>query len=679
MTSFIAINYPLIQLPLSSHSASMSGGVDKTSEHGGALRCRLLPAQLFLRIKGFWSWGTAVIYNWRKILILASCFGEKGPVTACKTSNPLAPTIHTMESVKKRSTADSYYDLGSFSRQASTKSTEAQIWFNRALLWTYCFNHDEAITCYKQAIAHDEDLAIAYWGVSFCSGQNYNKTWRLFDPQDKYNAIHITYRYVREALKRLDKASKWEKAMIKALATRFPDNDTTRDLSAHEEIYAAKMRETFKELDGDSDFDTVTLFADALMNSAPRKLYDTSTGSPIETSPVLEVKALLERALKRPGVEKHPGVAHLYIHLMEMSSTPEAALQAADMIREQVPDTGHTYHMPAHIDVLIGDYRRAVEYNLKATIADDKFFLRNGGLTFYSYYRMHDYHSLIYAAMLAGKSKAALLATDRMEKAIPEEILRVKTPALANWMEFFLAVRVHVYIRFGMWDELIKMEPEKDKDLYCVTNVMRHYGRGIALAATGRVDEALEERKRFEDAWTYVPETRLDFPNKITEILPVAQAMLDGEIEYRRGNYEVSFQKLREAIILEDKIPFAEPWGWMLPARHAYAALSLEQGHVEQATQAYAEDLGLVVTPGRSHQHPNNVWALHGYHECLKQLNRNAEANIIKRQLAIALAESDVEITSSCFCRLGLEDGLPKCHSQGEKKLNGVNGSKCCS
>ena len=101
-----------------------------------------------------------------------------------------------------------------------------------------------------------------------------------------------------------------------------------------------------------------------------------------------------------------------------MSATPEAALIAADMIRDQVPDTGHTYHMPAHIDVLVGDYRRAVEYNLKATIADDKYFERHGGLTFYSYYRLHDYHSLIYAAMLAGKSKAALSATDRMEATI---------------------------------------------------------------------------------------------------------------------------------------------------------------------------------------------------------------------------------------------------------------------
>ncbi|CRG89651.1 hypothetical protein PISL3812_06690 [Talaromyces islandicus] len=575
----------------------------------------------------------------------------------------------------RRASSEPYFDLGTFGRKVSTSSAEAQVWFNRALTWTYCFNHDEAITCYKQAIAHDDNCAMAYWGVSFCSGSNYNKTWALFDERDRANAIKQCHIFAQEALKRAQQqnTSDWEQAIIKALVTRYPDDNPSKDLAACSKAYAESMREVYTDLGREDDFDLITLLADALMNTAPRKLYDASTGLPIASSPVFEVKDLLERALKTPGVEQHPGPAHMYIHLMEMSLTPEAALPAAEMIREIFPDTGHTFHMPAHIDVLVGDYRRAVEYNYKATVADDKYFQLNGGLTFYSYYRLHDYHSLIYAAMLGGKSKAALSATDRMEATITEEILRVETPALANWMEFFKAVRVHVLIRFGMWEELKKLEPLEDKELYCVTNVMRHYGKGIAYAATSQLQEADNERELFKAASQFVPPTRLDFPNKITDILKVASAMLDGEIEYRRGNYGTAFRRLRDAIALEDALPFAEPWGWMLPARHAYAALSLEQGHVEQAAQAYAEDLGLSPTPNRSHQHPNNVWALHGYHECLGLLGRHAEANIIKKQLSLALAEADVQITSSCFCRLG---NVPAC---GKAKMNGCHSveSKC--
>ncbi|KAJ5633096.1 hypothetical protein N7490_009435 [Penicillium lividum] len=570
-------------------------------------------------------------------------------------------------------TSDPYFNLGTFGRKVSTTSQEAQIWFNRALVWTYCFNHDEAISCYKQVIAHDADCAMAYWGISFCSGSNYNKTWALFDERDRLNAIKQCYIFSQEALNRAGNASQWEQALINALAKRYPNDDPSRDLLACNKDYANAMRQVYESFDPE-DFDIITLFADALMNCAPRKLYDASTGQPIASSPVFEVKDLLDRALKMPNVETHPGPAHMYIHLMEMSATPEAALPAAEMIREIFPDTGHTFHMPAHIDVLVGDYRRAVEYNLKATIADDKYFQRNGGLTFYSYYRLHDYHSLIYAAMLAGKSKAALSATDRMEGTITDEILRVESPALANWMEFFKAVRVHVLIRFGMWEELKKLDPLEDKELYCVTNVMRHYGKAIAYAATLQLEEADKERELFKVASTIVPATRLDFPNKIVDILQVASAMLDGEIDYRHGRYETAFTRLREAVILEDGLPFAEPWGWMLPARHAYAALSLEQGRVEEAAIAYAEDLGLSPTPKRAHQHPNNVWALHGYHECLVLLGRDAEANIIKKQLSLALAEADVEITSSCFCRLG--NVCEK--SKSKPKMNGCQGQSMC-
>src|SRR5699024_1843252 len=136
------------------------------------------------------------------------------------------------------------------------------------------------------------------------------------------------------------------------------------------------------------------------------------------------------------------------------------------------------------------------------------------------------------------------------------------------------------------------------------------------------------QRELFRDAARRVPPSRLDFPNRIVDVLKVAHAMLDGEIEYRRGNYDVAFRSMREAITHEDALQYTEPWGWMLPARHPYGALSLEQGLVEQAATAYAEDLGLLENLTRAHQHPKNVWALHGYHECLLRLGRTAEAVI---------------------------------------------------
>jgi tetratricopeptide (TPR) repeat protein len=193
--------------------------------------------------------------------------------------------------------------------------------------------------------------------------------------------------------------------------------------------------------------------------------------------------------------------------------------------------------------------------------------------------------------------------------------------------------------------------------LYCVTTAMAYYGKGIAYAATGDVSEAEKQRGLYLAAAARVPESRRDHPNRMVDILKVATAMLDGEIVYRQGDYDSAFKHLREAIHHDDALMYTEPWGWMLPTRHAYAALSLEQGNVEEAANAYAEDLGLVPALTRAHQHPNSVWALHGYHECLVRLGRHAEAVIIKQPLDIALSVADIDIKSSCFCRLGVQDG----------------------
>ena len=128
--------------------------------------------------------------------------------------------------------------------------------------------------------------------------------------------------------------------------------------------------------------------------------------------------------------------------------------------------------------------------------------------------------------------------------------------------------------------------------------------------------------------------------------------MLQGELEYRRGSYDAAFAHLRRSIELDDGLTYDEPWGWMQPTRHAYGALLLEQGHVEEAEAVYRADLGLDDSLARAYQHPENVWSLHGYHECLLKTGKTAEARFVKQRLDLAVARADVAIKASCFCRL---------------------------
>jgi hypothetical protein len=133
--------------------------------------------------------------------------------------------------------------------------------------------------------------------------------------------------------------------------------------------------------------------------------------------------------------------------------------------------------------------------------------------------------------------------------------------------------------------------------------------------------------------------------------LAVAAEMVRGEIEYRKGNYDIAFSHLRKSVELDDNLPYDEPWGWMQPTRHALGALLLEQGHVDEAEAIYRADLGLDQTLSRACQHPDNVWSLHGFHECLVKVGKTGEARIIKQRLDVSAAYADVPIRSSCFCR----------------------------
>ncbi len=545
-----------------------------------------------------------------------------------------------------------YFDLGGHGRPVSTSSPEAQRSFSNGLTWAYAFNHEEAVRCFERAIEADPRCAMAHWGVAYAIGPNYNKPWEAFDPVDLSRSLERGHAAVRRAADCLDGASAAEASLVRAMAARFPAAGPPVAAGEWNEAYARAMRDAYAAHPG--DLDVAALFADALLNVTPWQMWDLRSGRPAPGAHTTEAMDVLERALGQPGGRSHPGLLHMYIHLMEMSPEPERALRAADWLRGLVPDGGHLEHMPTHIDVLCGDYRSVVASNSVAIAADERFVAREGAMNFYTLYRAHNYHFKIYGAMFLGQAETALSAAGQLAAALPEELLRVEVPPMADWLEGFLPMKLHALIRFGRWQEIIDTPLPGDQDLYCVTTAMTHYAKGVALASTGRLDEADDQRRLLAAAVARVPASRTVFNNTCLDILAVAAAMLDGEYEYRAGRYGTAFGHLRRAIELDDGLPYDEPWGWMQPVRHAYGALLLEQGEVAEAEAVYRADLGLDDTLPRANQHPRNVWSLHGYHECLVRLGKTDLAGVIRQQLNLAAAQADVPITASCACRLGV-------------------------
>lgn len=233
--------------------------------------------------------------------------------------------------------------------------------------------------------------------------------------------------------------------------------------------------------------------------------------------------------------------------------------------------------MPTHIDVLCGHYERVLSSNDRAIRADRMYLDRQGPLNFYSLYRCHNYHFKIYGAMWLGQYRPALATAQEMISTLPEELLRIESPPMADWLEGFVSMTQHVHIRFGKWQEIIDQEMPANPALFCVTTAMMRYAKAVAHAASGQVLEAEEQVRLFEEAFAAVPESRMLFTNTCRDILAVAREMMLGEVAYRKGDIGAAFAHLRRSVALDDGLPYDEPWGWMQPTRHALAALLLEQ------------------------------------------------------------------------------------------------------
>ena len=543
-----------------------------------------------------------------------------------------------------------YYELGTYSRKISTSSDDAQRWFDRGLVWTYSYNHEQAIECFQKALEHDPDCAMAHWGVAYAAGPNYNFEWWMMDPATKTDALGTAYDSTQAALKLVNTITPVERALIEALPARYPQREPIDDQSPWNDDFAVAMKKAYEE--HSDDIEVATVYAEAILNQTPWKMWDIWNNSVAEGAGTVEAQTVLERFVDTPEGHVHPGILHLYVHLMEMSPTPEKALTAGDRLRELVPDAGHLIHMPTHIDIQCGEYRDALHWNQKGIEADLKIAEREGRMNFYTAYRVHNYHFAIYGAMFLGQYEPAMAAAEEMITEIPVELLKQESPPMADFLESYISMKTHVQIRFGRWRDIIAEPLPRDQSLYCNTTASLHYAKAVAHAALGEVAESEAERVKFFEARANVPDSRYLHNNRCIDLLDVAEQMLDGELEYRKGNYDIAFSHLQKAIELEDALPYDEPWGWIQPVRHALGALTLEQGRVEQAEQAYREDLGLAGDLPRACIHPDNIWGLKGLDECLRRRGAvdTAEAKMIRQHLDLAAARSDLPVGASCHC-----------------------------
>ena len=494
--------------------------------------------------------------------------------------------------------------LGDLHHPVSTKNPQAQQFFDQGLRFIYAFNHDEAARSFQHAAELDPKLAMAYWGVAEAVGPNYNDP---ADP-DRYKQAHNA---VQKAVDLSENASTSDQAYIQALAKRFPA-DPKSDLKKAAEDYRDAMRQVVSEFP--DDLDAATLFAEAGMNLHPWGLWHVD-GTPEAGTD--EIVSTLESVMKRDPT--HLGAVHYYIHAVEASPTPERALAGANKLAALAPGAGHIVHMPAHVYIRTGDYEAAVKTNEEAAAVDRAYIKSTGVQGIYPMmYYSHNLHFIAMCAAMNGNYAESRKNADLLIENVGPHVKDMPP------LEGFMTIPVAVEIRFHHWNELLKM-PQPDSSMKTAT-VFWHFGRGLALAGTGKIAEAEAEYKIVSDAEAATPPDvifQMPINNKAKDNMKIAKDVLGAKIAVAKKDNGGAIVMLQDAVAIQDTLKYGEPPDWFYPVRESLGGILLVNGDAAGAERVFRDDLD------RNLRNPRSLW---GLHQALMEQKRGYDAGFIQKQ-----------------------------------------------
>jgi tetratricopeptide (TPR) repeat protein len=567
-------------------------------------------------------------------LLLLGCAKSTPPApqpaatAAAPASAPAAPQPPTSMPHLPMSVADwasgamLFANLGDFHRKVTTRSEEAQRYFDQGMRLLWAFNHDESTRSFAKATQLDPQCAMCYWGVALTVGPNYNV------PVMAQPRASVAWQALQHAQQHAAQATPVEQALIGALGKRY-QGPMALDPSNSAPVltaYAQAMDGVAKQFP--DDLDVQTLSAEALMNVNAWKLW-TNDGQPAPGT--LEIVARLESVLKRDP--RHPGANHYYVHTMEASPQPQRALAAAERLRGMMPAAGHLEHMPAHIMQQVGRYEDAAEANRRGAAADRAYLAQTKPLDYYAMYLAHNYQFLAYSTAMQGRRAETLQATRQAREAVPDEMLLGMPGVDWNVAEGYFAM-----IRFGLWDDMLA-EPAPDPRLLALRGGYL-YARGVAQAAKGQVTAAQTTLAQLRQFASTLPPDAVAGLNSAKDVLALAQLLVRARIAQAQDAREPLLGLLREAVAKEDQLAYAEPADWFFPVRHLLGAQLLKAGKAREAEAVYREDL---------RRHPKNGWSLYGLAQALDAQHRSAEASKVHAQFKASWQHADVTLVASAL------------------------------
>lgn len=512
-------------------------------------------------------------------------------------------------------------NLGTHTFPVSTRNPLAQQYINQGLNLAYAFNHAEARRAFREAARLDPGLAMAYWGQALVLGPNINA---MMEPNEEPQALEI----MQQAKSLMMNASPKEQALISALEKRY--SGKTEHRTTNDKAYAEAMREVHQRFPDDADI--AVLYVESMMDLRPWG-YWMLDGTPYEGT--AEIVTLTEDVLHRNP--QHPGALHMYIHLIEPTSTPERAEKAADTLLNLMPEAGHIIHMASHIYQRIGRYADSMKSNQLAIAADENYITQCHAQGLYPMvYYPHNIHFLWFAATMDGQSKIAIESAKQAAGKIDDEVLKA-VPLTA----IFRVTPYWALARFGYWREILEQPVPPSTNLFLTGSW--HYVRGLAFVA---MRQPLQAEQELIALRKIMKNPSLDNPllskNTTSTILSIAPEVLAGEIAAAHGQFDQAIAYLEKAVRLEDALVYTEPSEFHLPPRLALGAILLEAGQPTEAETVYWEDL---------RRNRNNGWALYGLIQALRAQKKDDQARLIEARFKKAWERADVTLQASRFGR----------------------------
>jgi len=512
-----------------------------------------------------------------------------------------------------------FQGLGDHTFEITTSAPEAQQYFDQGLMFTYGFNHFEAVRSFEEAARRDDECAMCYWGVALAHGPHINAPMMP-------DAVEPAYEALQRALALAPEATEREQAYIEALSHRYA-LDPPEDREPLDRAYADAMRDLVEN--HPDDLDAATLFAESLMNLVPWNYWTAEGEARPETA---ELVAALEGVLQQDPY--HPGATHYYIHAIENSPEPQRAEGAADRLSELNIQIGHMIHMPAHIYARIGRWHDASVANEHAIEADEAYLAAyevEGMVPLL--YHPHNVHFLSWTAGVEGRSERAYEAAKDLVEATPGDMA-----GDLLFLNSFLAAPTLTLVRFQRWDEVMDLAPTEHDTVF--QTAVRHYALGLAHAAEGSLDKAREHAERLgeivrSDEAAAIEQPEAFFPGGT--MLQIADLVLRAEIKLLEGTAgDEPIAVLREAVALQDALPYMEPPYWFASARMDLGGALLVLDRPEEAEEVFRADL---------EEYPENGWALFGLKRSLQAQERNEDADQVAARFGEAWEQADLDLT----------------------------------